>query len=80
MTNLKPSLSISTKHCVLEKQEPLYAAHGSTTMAAPKNTTTCTSAQDAEHSPTALTNVLTLRERQPRTPYKAETWEQALRQ
>ena len=28
----------------------------------------------------ALTNVLALRERQPRTPYKAEAWEQALRQ
>ena len=50
------------------------------TTAVLRNTTACISAQDAELSPTALANVLALRKRLPKTPYKAEAWEQALRQ
>ena len=79
MTSSKPSSNNSTKLCVLEKLEPPYAVHGNAIMVAPKNMTICISVQDVEHSHMALVDVLALRKQRPRTPYKAEAWEQALR-
>ena len=80
MTSSKPLLNDSTKRCASEKLEPPYAVHGNAIMVALKNMTICISVQDVERSHTALVDVLALRKQWPRTPYKAEAWEQALRQ
>ena len=78
--NSTPTVRESTKLSKLGKEVSPYAASGNTTAAVVNDMTTCTHVPDVELAHMAPADALMLRKRQPRTPYKAEAWQQALQQ
>lgn len=79
MTNTIATARESTKPSALEMEAPPYAASGNASVAAMKNTTTCTSARAVEPLPMEPANAPEHRKLHPQTPYKADTWEHALK-
>ena len=76
--NSTPTARESTKLSKPGKEVSPYAASGNVNAAVVNDTTTCTHVPDAELAHMAPADALVLRKCQPRTPYKAEAWQQAL--
>ena len=79
MTNTTHYVRGSTRPFIPEMAVPPCAASGSATVAAMRSMITCTTAQDAAHSPTEPANALEHRKHHPLTLYNTSAWEHALR-